>query len=107
MRIRTPTGPNNGSAEKRGGKRRGGSSECKFTFCVFPQREVPQECTDRGFSPDGKWKSESNAGEDGHRCAVGGSTCRKQRYDSGFYSPVVICDKTSRSEACQELCKKK
>lgn len=38
VRIRTPTGPNNGSAEKRRGKRRGGSPKCKFTLSVSPQR---------------------------------------------------------------------
>lgn len=38
VRIRTPTGPNNGSAEKRRGKRWGGSWKCKFTLSISLQR---------------------------------------------------------------------
>lgn len=78
VRIRTPTGPNNGSAEWRRGKRRGGPSKCKFTLSVSTHRETLQERKDRCFSPNGKCSSGNSAGEDGCRCAVGGFTCRKQ-----------------------------
>lgn len=84
VRIRTPTGSNNGSAEWRRGKRRGGSPKCKFNLSSSLHRETLQECPDLRCSPNGKWKSENTAREDGDRCAVAGSTCRRPLTQVGF-----------------------
>ncbi|XP_058233049.1 pleckstrin homology domain-containing family G member 4B isoform X3 [Hemibagrus wyckioides] len=70
------------AALKREGVRDGEGCGNANSVSPFPLRETPSERTDRCFSPDGKRTSENNAGEDGPRCTVGGSTRKQPTEDS-------------------------